>query len=410
MQSNKTAQLNLMYSVIAAGVTYACYINSQLFVFRILSFLCALTFYLLSTLILLKPHEFGNQHQISTSRKLLRLYVGLVAVNILFSFPSSASEILTLFFHPYAFLAFYIAIAALIADTKTASILLQVTKQINSYFAIILIMDLVIFNEPVIISELCIFLVLELLLNKKISKKRLFYIVTLVVVCVYIENLFINRTFALRLALIPSLLAISKLVRFAENKLTKLAALGLSIVALYLLLFSFQSTFDLLSRMIGKTETLNRVDTRSFLFTEFFMDFKSTDWGIGRGYLGEYFSQWFRDWEGDRGDAELRFTIEVGILEVLLKGGLVLLIPFLVLILWAIISGFVNHKSGTLAFNLSLFLLVQFILLGIENVPAFNTNFFLIWIITGIILSKKDSQILFEKYHGKFDRTRSHLP
>ncbi|GAB3041907.1 hypothetical protein GCM10027185_51840 [Spirosoma pulveris] len=140
--------------------------------------------------------------------------------------------------------------------------------------------------------------------------------------------------------------------------------------------------------------SFDRTDTRTFLFNEFFQDFKGNDWVFGRGFLGTYFSPWFYEWKGDGGDFYHRFSIEIGLLQIILKGGVLLLLPFLFIMIYALWKGFVNRSVMHLSFRFSLFLLVQIFLMGIENTPFFGVNYMVLWISVGIIFFENDTHRL----------------
>jgi hypothetical protein len=130
-------------------------------------------------------------------------------------------------------------------------------------------------------------------------------------------------------------------------------------------------------------KNVNNIDSRTFLFVDFFTDFKIEDFYTGRGFLGTYFSPYFQEWQGDFGDSFNRFTIEIGFLQMLLKGGFVLVITTVVIFIRAIYLGFIRSNPGSVNFMLSVWLLIEFTMLSIENVPCFNIHFLLIWVVIG---------------------------
>lgn len=81
-----------------------------------------------------------------------------------------------------------------------------------------------------------------------------------------------------------------------------------------------------------------------------------------------------QEWQGDFGDSFNRFTIEIGFLQILLKGGFVLVITTVVIFIRAIYLGFYKMNSGSINFMLSVWLLIEFTMLSIENVPVFNIH------------------------------------
>ena len=76
------------------------------------------------------------------------------------------------------------------------------------------------------------------------------------------------------------------------------------------------------------------VDTRTFLYKEVYLDLVETNkMIIGKGANGRYYSDYFSAQEGD---SPIRLNIEVGVLGILLKGGIIALIINLFLFLSAI--------------------------------------------------------------------------
>lgn len=148
--------------------------------------------------------------------------------------------------------------------------------------------------------------------------------------------------------------------------------------------FNFSEVYAYLINIISKVE-INKIDTRSFLFVEFFNDVKGKDLVFGKGYLGKYYSPYFKDWEGESGDHSFRFSIEVGYLQIILKGGIVLVLAFLVVVLSKAYKGFVSSNLKSWQIIASFWLLIELLMLTVENIPAFNLHFLYIWILIGIL-------------------------
>ena len=76
----------------------------------------------------------------------------------------------------------------------------------------------------------------------------------------------------------------------------------------------------------GREVSFDTSDTRTFLYTELFRDLTPAELLYGRGFLGTYFSEYINELSptrDDAGDFYQRFGSEVGLLQLLLKGGLV---------------------------------------------------------------------------------------
>jgi hypothetical protein len=175
---------------------------------------------------------------------------------------------------------------------------------------------------------LSLLIILELLISNSLSKKREIYLLVISSIFFLGENFYDNRTSAFRGVGGILIYLWTTYFSFSITKLTRVIIFFLSVSLFVVITFSFQESFELVASYFKNSNTLNVTDTRSFLFIEFFQDFKNSDWIFGRGFLGTYFSQYFLDWDGVGGDSFQRFSVEIGFLDFLLKGGLLLTIPF----------------------------------------------------------------------------------
>lgn len=138
-------------------------------------------------------------------------------------------------------------------------------------------------------------------------------------------------------------------------------------------------------------------DSRTFLFTELFEDLsKTNDELYGRGSLGTYFSQFFENTRkyflfmgsGWPGDVPIRITTEVGYLQMILKGGYVMLVLNVLLYFYAVFVGIFKSKNKFIK-RLGYYILVITILSLVSFRPAFTPTFILFWMAIGTVLSKK---------------------
>lgn len=117
-------------------------------------------------------------------------------------------------------------------------------------------------------------------------------------------------------------------------------------------------------------------DTRTFLYFEVFQDLLANNAfvfgkGIGSGYLSEAFETYDRS------------TVEVGFLQILLKTGIVGVSLYLSVIISAIYKALGRSKSMFMK-SLGLLLASYVLLIFIENVVAYNLLNIVIWITVGI--------------------------
>ncbi len=113
-------------------------------------------------------------------------------------------------------------------------------------------------------------------------------------------------------------------------------------------------------------------ESRGLIMQDFFNDFNSVqDWLIGRGLLGTI----ARNILGH----ESAGFIENGFLNILLKGGFVYSIPFILILLRASYLGLYNSKNE-LTKALALIILVHIIMMVYFNLPDFSPKYILTWI------------------------------
>lgn len=138
-------------------------------------------------------------------------------------------------------------------------------------------------------------------------------------------------------------------------------------------------------------------DSRTFLFKELMQELNYTEKIIGRGSLGTYFSE-FMDhtkWYTEEilkhkwwGDSATRITTEVGYLQMILKGGFIMLILNLLLFLYSSYLAIFKSNNKFIK-RLGYFILILTIISLIEFRPAFTPIFFILWMAIGTVLNKK---------------------
>lgn len=112
--------------------------------------------------------------------------------------------------------------------------------------------------------------------------------------------------------------------------------------------------------------------SRGQVFADFFLDFgKPGDWLFGRGLDGHILRTIAED--------ESEQLIENGFLTVLLKGGLLYLIPMLLLMLRSAWLGLVRSRND-LARALALLVLVQIVGMVLFGLPDYATQYLWVWI------------------------------
>lgn len=378
----------IFISIFLSGIAYSYFTATGIFAFRALSFVGLSFFYLLIFIkysIRLKEldRDFFAISPIS-------LYLIIVFIILIFSLTRTKIDYITLFFHPYAFPAFFLAIVALFINKNSISFLSLISSYMCNIIPFITIFDLVVFNRSIFLVSCYSFFLFEFLMTK--STKRRVFITLLLLLSINLFRIYDYRSGIIVISMFLLVFFISKMFKLLESKFLKFTFLVSSFIFVYFLFFYFAEIFEYLTSSI-KTETISKTDSRSFLFIELFSDLKGKDYILGRGYLGTYYSPYFKDWLGDGGDSSQRFSVEVGFLQIILKGGILFLLITLFVFMKSIYFGIMNFKPNNFHFLIATWLLIEFAMLSVENFPSFGVHFFFIWVSIGI-LNKKQKKIL----------------
>lgn len=161
-------------------------------------------------------------------------------------------------------------------------------------------------------------------------------------------------------------------------------------------------------------KVINKADTRTFLYIEVFEDLeKNSELLFGKGSSGTYYSPYFNETGGDR---DQRFTVEVGILALLLKGGIIAVILNLAAFYIAIHLAFFRANNQYIM-GIGFILLIHTLILFIENTPNYTLHDISIWFFVGVCLSKelrmmsnREIQLLLYSDTRKSSRRSSETP
>ena len=128
-------------------------------------------------------------------------------------------------------------------------------------------------------------------------------------------------------------------------------------------------------------------DSRTGVEDSFYADMKSnSDWIFGRGWFGQYFESLTNLY---------RTGIETGFLTMILRGGLLYLLPYLLLLSISFVKG-VFFSHNLLCKSLGLICLMQIISLYPFGWPAFNFFHFTVWMGVWLCNTKR-----FRMYNDK---------
>ena len=150
------------------------------------------------------------------------------------------------------------------------------------------------------------------------------------------------------------------------------------------------------------------VDTRTFIYRDLISHFKSSgNLFFGDGGFGNYYSIYFDNWRNvlgySSGDNMFRPGAEVGILNIILKGGIILFLLICLIVIKSINFSYDNSKNAYI-YKLSFVVAIYFMFMSIENIYIFNLNTISFWILIGIIsndkltaLKENDIKTIFKK-------------
>jgi hypothetical protein len=215
----------------------------------------------------------------------------------------------------------------------------------------------------------------------------------LLFVGLFFSNLSDYRIIALRILLFMGLyLGFSLCKRFGFLKLLIILT---CCFGLYQFLTNLEDILYAFKDIIG-VKSFDDDDTRGFLWAEVFSELNGLEYIFGRGFLGTYFSEYFLMiliHYNTLADHYERFSVEVGFLELILKGGFFWYILFITPILYSSIKGIFWHYNNKLVFSISIFLFTELLLMYIENIPYFSFQFSLIFFFAGFAIRqmKKDT-------------------
>jgi hypothetical protein len=148
-------------------------------------------------------------------------------------------------------------------------------------------------------------------------------------------------------------------------------------------------------------------DTRTFLFEEIISDMTPSEMIIGRGALGTYYSPYFDmiDRQGiEGGDNWDRQVNEIGYLQMLLKGGLVMLLLHVLIMLPAAFLA-IFKSNNVISRMCGYYILVYLLMWSLTYYSVFSAEYILLWIAVGTAVSKSarshtDNELM-EKNNGR---------
>jgi hypothetical protein len=122
-------------------------------------------------------------------------------------------------------------------------------------------------------------------------------------------------------------------------------------------------------------------DTRTNVVQSFYRDMNTTDWIIGRGIKGKYFCPGI-DQDGT-GFTLYRSVIETGYLQIILKGGIISVLLFVLMLIPAAFKGFF-YSNNLLTKAASIWILLYLMYSIPSFVGDFSLKYILVWLSAAI--------------------------
>lgn len=203
----------------------------------------------------------------------------------------------------------------------------------------------------------------------------------------FVENS--NRSFLLEIAVLSVMwIVVWKMKDIRLIKISIFILILLPVLLLLSIVIFEDSIFSMLGLLISNEEMSG--DTRTFLYLEIFQNMESwTDWFLGLGYNAKFFSDYFFNSPDPDGDFYWRSNVEVYFLQLLLKGGIILVILHYSIIIYAIINCLRNSTNTfcyACAMYLAVFILLSFIIDYPSRIPMAQI---IPWLCVGICCSEK---------------------
>jgi hypothetical protein len=138
------------------------------------------------------------------------------------------------------------------------------------------------------------------------------------------------------------------------------------------------------SKFFSSFKSRVKEDTRTAVEECFYSDMKTTDWIIGKGINGQYYCP------GVIPDArsDYRPIIETDYLNIILKGGIISLLLFLLITVPAAIKG-IFYSSNNFSKAAGFWVLMWLMNLYPTTVVTFTLNYILLWVAVGICYNKR---------------------
>lgn len=357
----------------------------------------SISLFLMFSVISLFFLSFKNKFRLKLLPKSIRLFFFLLMMwsigVIVRSFSLSIQDWITNFGNVYMALAWLMPLV-MILGLKIENWRV-VFKSINFMFSLMIFAFLLLpFIEPNdewiwLLRPIYFVLLLGVLRYRPLWRLQIYAIIG---IFIYISMYTGKRTELLFFALVLGFLILDKLLTI---KLRKSLLKYIIFMFLTLFIFVFTVGYEHVSNFVSSI--IDFQDSRTFLFNELMQELNFKEKIIGRGSLGTYYSQymehtkWYtveilkQPWWGD---SSTRISIEVGYLQMILKGGFILALINLFFFTYSSYVAIFKSNSKFIR-RLGYFILGMTIISLIEFRPVFTPIFILLWMSIGTVLNAK---------------------
>jgi hypothetical protein len=317
---------------------------------------------------------------------------------ILRSFPFSLQDTVTNFGNVYMGWAWLLPILLLVGiKIENWKVVLSVISFIFQLMVVAFLASLLVENSYVKWAWLlrCVNLILLIGLYRFTFLKR-FNVFLIIVIYIIVALIVEQRMDLLFLAMTLSLLTIDKL---KQVKIKRTVLKYIIVAFLIVLTLIFTIGYEYVSNIVSSI--IEFEDSRTFLFKELFEELSSTERIVGRGSLGDYYSDFFEGTRkyyeitgrvGWKGDSAIRNTIEVGYLQMILKGGYILFGLTVFMMLYASFVGVFKSKNRFTR-SLGMYIMLLTILSIVSFRPTFTPTFIFMWLAIGTVLNKSNRSL-----------------
>jgi hypothetical protein len=316
--------------------------------------------------------------------KYLTIFFVFIVINLIVDYFNPKFNLITLLNHPLGLMAVVPVFAFKIGfQTEDTEKVFKILYYITIGFVIFFIFPIKgnnIYNA----SLACYAAVLPFFIFTLIQKQYRVYAIGLIALGFLLSSASDIRTIILR-SLIFCVLFVS-LNMFKKYSSLKVLIVMVMCFFLYEMLANLQNFIDFFIADSG-AKKFDDSDTRTFLYEEIFSDMKTYELFIGRGFMGHYFSPYFLDQMKmglTDGDSFERFSIEVGFLQLILKGGFLYYFLYITPLVISCYKGLRMRFYNKLSFSISIIILTELLIMFIENIPVFGFQFFLLFFLAGL--------------------------